>query len=209
MGRPREHDEETREALLDAAEALLAGDGPGAVSVRGVADAVGTTTRAVYSVLGSKAGLIEALAARGYRLLEELVSTIPITDDPIEDLVQCGLVGFRRFANERPHLFRLTWERTPPEIAAVQEVIDARTGSYGSLAARIEHGQQLGVLPPLPVPELAFSFHSFCQGLASNELNRLPPPVGAGFWQRMSEIDLEQVWRRSLEALLHGLRDAD
>ena len=37
MGRPREHDEETRERLLDAAERVSASDGWDAVTVRRVA----------------------------------------------------------------------------------------------------------------------------------------------------------------------------
>ena len=54
MARPNKHDATTREALLDAAETLLAVGGPDAVSVRSVADAVAVSTRAVYSVFGSK-----------------------------------------------------------------------------------------------------------------------------------------------------------
>jgi AcrR family transcriptional regulator len=42
------------EALLDQAELLLSSGGPEAVSVRNVAQAAGTTTRAVYTVFGSK-----------------------------------------------------------------------------------------------------------------------------------------------------------
>ena len=54
MGRPREHDEHTRVALLAAAEQLVAEGGPTQLSVRAVADAAGTSTRAVYSLFGSK-----------------------------------------------------------------------------------------------------------------------------------------------------------
>jgi AcrR family transcriptional regulator len=52
MGRPREHDQATAEALLDAAERTVQAAGLEGLSVRGVADDVGTTTRAVYSVFG-------------------------------------------------------------------------------------------------------------------------------------------------------------
>jgi len=56
MGRPREHDEATRAALLEAAERIVADRGPTALSVRAVAEAAGTSTRAVYSLFGSKDG---------------------------------------------------------------------------------------------------------------------------------------------------------
>jgi AcrR family transcriptional regulator len=50
VGRPREHDDATREALRAAAEQLFAASGPGAVSVRSVANAVGTGSRVAYAV---------------------------------------------------------------------------------------------------------------------------------------------------------------
>jgi hypothetical protein len=44
MGRPKEHDEQTRAQLLEAAGRLLAAEGPAALTVRRLADEVGTTT---------------------------------------------------------------------------------------------------------------------------------------------------------------------
>src|SRR5688572_3475652 len=116
MGRPREHDADTATALLDAAEELLAVGGPGAVTVRAVAEARGTTTRAVYSLFGGKSGLLEQLAGRGYDVLTGLVTALPASDDPAADLVAAGVDGFRVFAAERPHLFRLTFERVTGDI---------------------------------------------------------------------------------------------
>jgi AcrR family transcriptional regulator len=69
MGRPREHDDRTAAMLLSAAETIVEQDGPEALSVRRVANDVGTTTRAVYSLFDSKGGLIAALAAHGFDLL--------------------------------------------------------------------------------------------------------------------------------------------
>jgi AcrR family transcriptional regulator len=53
VGRPREHDETTGESLRAEAERIVAEHGLSAVSVRAVADAAQTTTRAVYSTFGS------------------------------------------------------------------------------------------------------------------------------------------------------------
>ena len=69
MGRPTRHDDATRAALLIAAERLVETSGPGALSVRAVADQIGTTTRAVYSTFGSKEGLLASLAQRSFELL--------------------------------------------------------------------------------------------------------------------------------------------
>ena len=112
MGRPREHDERTRAALLAAAERLIDEHGPDAASVRTVADEVGTTTRAVYSVFGSKQGLLEALATRWFEVLNEAIEGVPATDDPGADLVEVGVQAFRRSALEHPSLYRLVFLRS-------------------------------------------------------------------------------------------------
>ena len=208
MGRPQEHDARTGEALLDAAEALLSEGGTEAVSVRTVADAVGTTTRAVYSVFGSKDGLLAALAARGYDLLTRYVRELPTTRDPLADLVTVGLEGFRRFASERPHLFRLTFERMPAGLLATPAVGTAATASYEALADAIERAMASGSIARRPVNEVALAFHALCEGLASAELSMQPPPVGTGFWRPARGLDLEAVWRTALTALVTGLPSA-
>ena len=99
MGRPREHDESTEAALLAADEQAIAAGGAEALAVRGVAKEVGTTTRAVYSLFGSKNGLIAALGVRAFDFLRAELDTLPATDDPAADLVEVGLV-FRRLSTE-------------------------------------------------------------------------------------------------------------
>ena len=111
MGRPREHDERTAAALLAAAERTVETHGLDALSVRGVASDVGTSTRAVYSVFGSKDGLIAALGAHAFDLLRAGLDALPQTDDPAADLVEAGMM-FRGFATRHPSLFvvGVQWE---------------------------------------------------------------------------------------------------
>ena len=63
MPRSKIHDEALRVRLLDAAGALLAAEGPDALSVRRIATEVDTSTTAVYSLFGGKPGLLRALCA--------------------------------------------------------------------------------------------------------------------------------------------------
>jgi AcrR family transcriptional regulator len=97
VGRPKEHDERTAAALLSAAEHIAKQDGVAALSVRRVAHEVGTSTRAVYSLFGSKEGLVGALGARAFDLLGAAITALPQAGEPVTDLVQAGL-AFRRFA---------------------------------------------------------------------------------------------------------------
>src|SRR5919204_6188909 len=101
MGRPREHDEATRERLLEAAERLSGAKGFEAVTVRAVAEAAGTSTRAVYALFGSKEGLEQALHQAMFTRLRDLERARRRRDDPRADLVELAM-AYRRWAVERP-----------------------------------------------------------------------------------------------------------
>src|SRR4029453_19422854 len=118
MGRPREHDDTTAAALLAAAERILAEEGLQALSLRRLAEAADTTTRAVYSLFGNKDGLIVALSQRAFALLGAAIAELPATPDPATDLVEAGVAVFRRFALDHASLFRLAVQQTlaPPEL---------------------------------------------------------------------------------------------
>ena len=66
MGRPRLHDEQLRQRLLDAATDLMAAEGPD-FSLRPLVASVGTSTSAVYSLFGSRGELVEAITLRAVR----------------------------------------------------------------------------------------------------------------------------------------------
>src|SRR6266540_2253912 len=119
MGRPKEYDESTAAALLDVAERLVSEGGLEALSVRRLAREIGATIQAVYSLFGSKDGLVIALGTRAFNLLSDGMDSLPTTDDPAGDLVEAGVVVFRRFTLSRPSLFTIGFLRTgiPAEIA--------------------------------------------------------------------------------------------
>ena len=81
MGRPKQHDDATREALLAAAENLVERGGAGALSVRASPTRSGPP-RAVYSTFGSKEGLLAALAKRSFDMLRDAIAELPRTKDP-------------------------------------------------------------------------------------------------------------------------------
>ena len=191
MGRPREHGDEIKAALLAAAERTVEEHGVEALSVRGVATEVGTTTRAVYSVFGSKEGLLAALGAHAFDLLREGVEEIPRTEDPRGDLIAAGMM-FRRFATEHPSLFALGIQRQLPTgawrhtSAAAQVALQA----LKVLVARLEDRQLLG---DRTVSDATVEFHALCEGLAAVELRGFAPTS-----------DAERLWRQGLTALVEG-----
>jgi AcrR family transcriptional regulator len=195
MGRPRTHDAHTAAALLEAAERIVESDGVGALTVRGVAHAVGTTTRAVYTVFGSKEGLVIALGERGFDLLREQIVALPATNDPAADLVEAGVRVFRTFAIQHPSLFRIAIQRALPEPDLAEGFLDAARAALAQLEALITRMQAAGLLGGRDVHDVACEFHSLCEGLAAMELR-----------SALRRGEEQRIWRDALTALAQGFR---
>jgi AcrR family transcriptional regulator len=99
-----------RDEMLHAAVALLDDYGPDALQTRKVASAAGTSTMAVYTHFGGMRALIAAVAEEGLRQFDAALF-VPQTDDPVADLLATGM-AYRRYAIERPHMYRLMFGST-------------------------------------------------------------------------------------------------
>lgn len=99
-----------RAELLRVAVEILNEDGPDALQTRKIAAAAGTSTMAVYTHFGGMPALIAAVADEGYRQLDAAM-TVPETADPVADFFSLG-AAYRRYAIERPHLYRLMFGST-------------------------------------------------------------------------------------------------
>ena len=198
MGRRRIHDEATADALLDAAEAILEAEGLEALTVRRVADEVGTTTRAVYSSLGSKDALLTGLGMRAFDLLGTRVAALPRSDDPAADLVAAGTSGFREWALAHPALFQIAfqqqtsvprdvWMRFGPSAERALETL------Y-ELIRRVQADRGLG---DRTVQEATWQFHCLCEGLAAVDLRG---------GMSSSSADSGSIWADALGSLVAGWR---
>jgi AcrR family transcriptional regulator len=190
VGRRREHDEKTAAALLDAAERTIAEGGVDALSLREVASDAATTTRAIYSLFGSKDGLLGALGVRAFNLLQREVEALPATDQPWNDLVEAALI-FRHFALEHPALFSIAFHRADPALSPRFRA--AAMDALAVLHKRFEPLDDAELLGGRSVPEAALQFDALCEGIAWTELrgNRLTP-------------DPERFWRNAFHALITG-----
>lgn len=199
MGRRRVHDESTSQALLDAAEAILEADGVPGLTVRSVAERVGVSTRAVYSTLGSKEGLLQELGVRAYHLLGSLVDALPRTGDPASDLVSAGVNGFRPFALAHPGLFRIGIQLTDAPAATRPGIRSAADRALATLLERLTRLHLAGGLDDRPLLIAATQFHATCEGLAAAELRGALPLT----------TDPADIWQGGLTALVRGWRPAD
>lgn len=181
MSRPREHDDQLAEALLDAAERRIAADGMEALSLRTVAADAGTTTRAVYTLFGSKNALVGALGVRAMQYLARQISTLGGSEDPVADVVAAALI-FRQFALEHPALFSVAFHRA--SAAAWPLFRDAAAEAFHVLEEWFEPLAAHGLLGNRSVADAALQFDALCEGIAWMELrgNPLRPDPGS-FWR--------------------------
>lgn len=122
MARPRVHDDAVRARLLEVTSRAVAAGGDGAVTVRSVAAAAGTSASAVYALFGSREALVAAVSAEGFRRFGERLAAVPRTDDPVADLRALGL-AYRASALDEPHFYRVMFDR------AVDPTADAPGGA--------------------------------------------------------------------------------
>jgi len=171
---------------------LVARDGVAALSVRGVAAAVGTSTRAVYSVFGSKEALVRGLATHAFELLMQAVDAIPLTEDPLADLHAALVSGFRPFVLKHPDLFRLAmlWSPVTPDAG----VFEASDTAFSRLELRVERVRAVGLLPDRSSREVAFELAAVGNALANLEVCGMPPGV-----------DADRIWNHTVGDVLRGL----
>jgi AcrR family transcriptional regulator len=193
MGRPREHDERTAAALLAAAERKIEEGGADALSVRDIAQSAGTTTRAVYSLFGSKDGLVGALGQRAFELLQEGLADVDAGLDPRACLIEAALM-FRRFALRHPALFSIAFHRADPVVSP--RFSAARAEAFAALGRFFDPLAAADLLGGRTIGEAATQFHALCEGLAALELRHA-----------IAASDPERIWRTAFQALIVGFGD--
>ena len=117
MARPRTHDHHVRRRLLEAASAAVAARGASGLSLRSTAQQASTTTAAVYSLFGSRDGLLAAVVEEGFRRFGTHLATVEKTAQPAEDLIALG-VAYRKNALENPHFYRVMFGPASSDISS-------------------------------------------------------------------------------------------
>jgi AcrR family transcriptional regulator len=190
MGRPKVHDDALRARLLDAAAALVFDGGVDALNLRRLAAGAGTSTTAVYSLFGNKAGLLESLYREAARRFGDRLAQVENSDDPVRDIVRLGL-AYQDYARNEPHLYEVLFGRiAQPDTAASAEA--ART--LEPLVDAVRRGQAARRLLDVPAERIALSCWGIAHGLVSLELTGSVP---AG-------LDVDDGYEDSLWAVVNG-----
>jgi AcrR family transcriptional regulator len=160
------HHGDLHNALLQAAEQLLAEQGAASLSLRAVAKQAGVSHAAPYRHFRDKAALLRALAQGGFERLAGAieVATGNASQNPEQKLVEAG-VAYVRQAVERPALTRLMFGGSVvvEDDAAYRQ---ASTAAFEALQKIIEEGVAAGVFRARDPHELALVAWTSMHGVA-------------------------------------------
>lgn len=118
------HHGDLRQALIDAAAAVVAKDGVDALKVSALAQRLGVTDGAPFRHFGSRLALLVAVAEEGARrVVERMEAAAAGVEDPLEQQRARG-VAYVRFAVEQPGYFRAL---TRAEVNAASPLLQEMT----------------------------------------------------------------------------------
>lgn len=193
MPRPKVHDEALRLRLLERAGETLSRDGLGALSLRTLAAAAGTSTTAVYALFGGKPGLLEALHAEAVERLRQRLHAVPPGADPLADLVALGR-AYRDAALDDPHLYEVLFGDALPAHASGEH--DAAAVVFGPVVELVGRAVAVGALPADTDPAtVSLALWATVHGLVSLHLRGLHPADAP---------EPDEVFDRALRAAVAG-----
>jgi AcrR family transcriptional regulator len=134
-----------RDAVLQAAGELLSLEGAGALTMRRIADHIGSSTTPLYAVFDGKHGIIDAMVREGHELLRARLEAIPTTDDPLTRLAATGRV-YREQALADPSRYQLMFGNAVPGYQRSEITVKAARASRDALASVVRECIDAGVL---------------------------------------------------------------
>ncbi|MGW6931110.1 TetR/AcrR family transcriptional regulator [Lentzea sp. NPDC054927] len=174
MPRPKTHDDALRRRLLERAGELLSTEGPAAVSLRKIATDVNTSTTAVYSLFGGKPALLDALYDEAFLRFGTHLASVPVTENPAEDLVQIGL-AYRRSALADPQFYSVLYSKVVEPTKAMSR---AAGRTFAPVINTVRRAVERKVFLDEDPEQIAMSMWGIAHGLVSLELNgNLPPGI--------------------------------
>ncbi len=174
--RTKDEAEQTRSAILDAAELVFFKQGVVRTSLQQVAVAANVTRGAVYWHFRNKIELLKAMVERVVLPQEHILEQLEASDSPtpLDDLSRACCEAMRQMIYDarRRRVFTILTQRCE-YVADMQEFIKTRHEFKERMQARFirlfERAQKLDLLSPVWSPRIAaLTLHSLMYGLISN-----------------------------------------
>jgi AcrR family transcriptional regulator len=197
------HHGDLRRALLDSVIAIMAADGPQAITLRAVASRAGVTHAAPYRHFSSKEKLLAAVAEEGFTILRAQILAAMARGgaDPLQRWEELG-VSYVLFALRQPCHFRLMYSAELADRAHHPALRDAATAAYRLLLEVVVESQARGRVRDGDAKQLAATAWAMMHGLAVLLLDR---QLGAGPAAAVELQQAEAAARFASQTLRGGL----
>lgn len=171
---PRPAKPALRTALVEAAARIVANEGVTDLTLRRVAEEVGTSTMAIYTYFGGMSGLRRAVRHEGFARLADHLAQVSTSDDPVADI---SMIGLAYYVNgiSNPDLYRVMFIEQPLDAE------DARVGmnTFHTLVAAAERCIEAGRFGPGDPIDIATELWAITHAFVTLQLAGLLPPSEA------------------------------
>jgi AcrR family transcriptional regulator len=187
----------TADRIASVALAILEKEGPEAVSMRRVAEAVGITPMAIYHHFPSREALLNTVTDREFDRLLSSMQAHPL-HGAIEDRLLAVMAAYIDYAFAKPRIFDFVFSRPRPGARQYPKDFRARRSPTLNLVADLLAAEmKQGSLKKEDVWEVAFALWAHVHGYIM--LYRAGR-VG------LSEKEFRKLLRRSIRRFLDGLK---
>jgi AcrR family transcriptional regulator len=155
----------TRERIVTGALAGVEALGHEALSLRNLARELGVTAPAIYDHFESKAAVLRAVAAQGYRAMDD---AFVVAGDRAIDRCRKRAHAYVAFAQRRPELFRVMFLYRPAAVPIeADNELSAADDTFETGLADIAQAVADGDLAPRDPVQISFILWAAIHGVAS------------------------------------------
>lgn len=147
-----QHQQTLRRGILDDASSLLVREGPTALSMRRVAQLVGCSTTVLYTLFGSKQGLVDELYLRGFEKMRQALEAVPRLEKP-QDYIYALCSAYRQFALANSTYYAIMFLKVIPEYTPPESSRQLGQESFQRLVQAVQHSIAPGLITPEPATE--------------------------------------------------------
>jgi AcrR family transcriptional regulator len=131
------HHGDLRQALVDAARALLEADGPRAISMRAVARGAGVSPAAPYHHFKDKDALLSAVGLEGWLMLDAALTRAKAQATTAQAAVSTLGLAYVCFALDHPALYRVMYDRARDQEALPDQLYKLDEGAFSRVQGAV------------------------------------------------------------------------
>jgi AcrR family transcriptional regulator len=187
----------TADRIAHVALAILEDEGPEAVSMRRVAEAVGITPMAIYHHFPSREALLNTITDREFAKLLSYIQAHPLSGS-VEERLMAVMEGYVDYAFAQPRIFDFVFSRPRPGARQFPKDFRARRSpTLNPVADMLAAEMERGHLKKDDVWEVAFALWAHVHGYVV---------LYRGGRIALAEKEFRKLLNRSIRRFLHGLK---